>query len=282
MFDLHSHILPGIDDGATDVALSLEMAKIYSDQGVICVACTPHILPGVYHNTGPQICAAVEALQAALYSAGVDLQVVTGADNHVVPNFVEQIKNGHLLTIADTRYVLVEPPHHVAPPRLDELFFSILVADYVPILTHPERLSWIEDHYSLIVEMARRGVWMQVTSGALLGRFGKRPKYWAERMLADGIVHILASDAHNTNRRPPDLLRGHEIAQRLVGTVEANNLVVTRPQGILSNQLPAELPEILMCSEGFTVAGVSNAPSQNIASNDRGGFLGRMRNFFGN
>ena len=141
MIDLHCHILPGVDDGAADLSVSVEMAKAFVADGVSVVACTPHILPGLYHNSGPQIRQATTQLQQLLNEEGIPLRLVTGADNHIVPSFVAELRSGHLLSLADTRYVLVEPPHHIAPPRLEDLFFNILVAGYVPILTHPERLT---------------------------------------------------------------------------------------------------------------------------------------------
>jgi protein-tyrosine phosphatase len=242
MFDLHSHLLPSLDDGSPDLGTSLSMARAYVDQGVKCVACTPHILPGLYLNTGPQIRAATRALQTQLDEAGIQLKLVTGADNHIVPDFVPGLRRGHLLAIADSSYVLVEPPHHVAPARLQDLFFDILLGGYVPILTHPERLSWIEGKYELITRLAASGVWMQITSGSLRGRFGRRPRYWAERMLEEGLVHVLATDAHNMSARPPDLLEGRLAAERLVGAKEAEHLVVTRPLGALLNKSANELP----------------------------------------
>ena len=242
MFDLHSHLLPGIDDGAPDLDTSFAMARAYVNQGVECTACTPHILPGLYHNTGPQIRQAVQELQVRLDDAGIPLKLVAGADNHIVPDFTGGLKSGQLLTLADSAYVLVEPPHHVAPARLEDLFFEILLEGYVPVLTHPERLSWIESKYDIIEKLAGHGVWMQITSGSLLGSFGRRPRYWAERMLEEGLVHILATDAHNMGPRPPDLLRGRMQAEKLAGSEEARHLTVTRPQGVLMNTPPGSLP----------------------------------------
>src|SRR5262245_56274531 len=171
MIDLHSHILPGIDDGAGDWAVSIEMAKLYVADGVTVVACTPHILPGLYHNSGPQIREATLALQQALDREDIPLHLVTGADVHMVPDFVAGLRAGRLLSLADTRYVLVEPPHHVAPVRLEQFFFDLVAAGYVPILTHPERLSWIEAQYSAIQRLAQGGVWMQINDHSLIGAF---------------------------------------------------------------------------------------------------------------
>lgn len=235
MIDLHSHILPGLDDGATSLAVSLEMARRYVDQGVECVACTPHILPGLYRNSGAQIRRAVSDLQQHLDSEGIGLRLTTGADNHMTPDFVSGLRCGHLLALGDTRYVLVEPPHHVAPAGLETLFFNILIEGYVPILTHPERMSWVGEKYDLIQRLAKRGVWMQITAGSLEGKFGRRARYWAERMLSEGLVQILATDAHDNAHRRPDLMKGRIAAEKIVGLQEAESLVATRPRDVLSN-----------------------------------------------
>ena len=242
MIDLHCHILPGIDDGAQDLSVSLAMARALADDGVTVVACTPHILPGLYHNTGPAIRRSIAELQAAIDAEAIPLRLVSGADNHIVPDFVAGLRSGHLLALADSRYVLVEPPHHVAPARIEDLFFSIMVGGYVPILTHPERLAWIKPHYSAIQRLARAGVWMQITAGSLDGTFGRSALYWSERMLGEGMVHILATDAHDLRRRTPVLSRGRDLAARIVGAAEAEHLVLTRPGGVLANVQPSSLP----------------------------------------
>ena len=242
MIDLHCHILPGIDDGAADLTAALEMARAFVADGVSVVACTPHILPGLYHNTGPGIRAAVADLQEALDREGIALRLVPGADNHVSPDCVEKLGSDQMLPLGGSRYVLIEPPHHVAPQRMEATFFDLQVAGYVPVLTHPERLRWIESQYGLIRKLADSGAWMQVTAGSLAGVFGARARYWAERMLDEGCVHVLATDAHDPLRRRPDLSRGHALAARRLGEEEAWHLVSTRPRGVLDNVPPSDLP----------------------------------------
>jgi len=242
MIDLHSHILPGIDDGSPDLATSLQMARQWVEDGVSIVACTPHILPGLYHNSGPQIRSEITQLQLHLDESGIPLRLVSGADNHIVPDFAAGLKSGRLLSLHDTRYVLVEPPHHNAPSRLGDVFFDIMTAGYRPILTHPERLTWIKTHYDLIRLLAFRGVWMQITAGALTGSFGRGPKYWGERMLSEGLAHIIATDSHDPSRRPPILSQGYELAAKIVGEEEAWRLVHSRPLAILENKSPSEIP----------------------------------------
>jgi protein-tyrosine phosphatase len=248
MIDLHCHVLPEIDDGATDLETSLAMARMASSEGISTIACTPHILPGVYNNVGPAIREAVAQLRESVLEAGIPIRLVTGADVHIRADLDVQLSNGRALTLNDSRYLLLEPPHHQLPRGLPELIFGLQAAGYVPIVTHPERLSWIEDHYDLVKQLVRNSVLMQITAGSLLGRFGRRRRYWAERMLDDGLCHLLASDAHDTERRAPRLAEARELAAQRLGQDEATHLVLTRPQGILNDLMPADLPPLLVAS----------------------------------
>jgi protein-tyrosine phosphatase len=241
MVDLHCHILPGIDDGAADLETSLAMAKIAVEDGIGTIACTPHIYPGLYENTAKGIRAAIASLQSEFDQRSIPLRLVEGADVHLDPDLVTGIANGRVPTLAGSRYLLLEPPHHVAPPRFQDSVFKLMVAGHVPIITHPERLTWIEDHYADFEQLVEMGAWMQITSGSLTGRFGRGPKYWAEKMLEDGLVHILATDSHHFEVRPPLLQEGRDAAAKRVGREEAQRMVVTRPQGIVDNLAAAEL-----------------------------------------
>src|SRR5580700_2008820 len=235
-------MLPGIDDGAGNLDVSLQMARAAVEQGITVVACTPHILPGLYHNSGPAIRQAVKQLQVALDENGIPLRLATGADVHMAPDFLAGLRSGYLLSIADSRYVLVEPPHHTAPPQLEDFFFNLAVAGYVPVLTHPERLSWVPSRYETIKKLVRAGVWMQITAGSFTGAFGRNALYWAERMLDDGCVHFVASDAHDVERRPVNLAAGCECLAKRVGAEEAQRLVLTRPLAILKDEAPSSVP----------------------------------------
>jgi protein-tyrosine phosphatase len=238
MIDLHCHLLPGVDDGAADLGTALAMARIAVDDGIKVIACTPHIYPGMYDNDGPAIRRAVAELQTRLEEADIPLRLTLGADAHIAPDLVASLRGGQVPTLHDSRYFLLEPPHHVAPPRLAETVFDLLAAGYVPVITHPERLSWIEDRYETFGELARKGAWLQVTAGSLTGRFGQAAQYWGERLLDEGWVHILATDAHGVDRRPPLLAEGRRAAERWLGAGEADHLVAIRPQGILDNVEP--------------------------------------------
>ena len=244
VIDLHCHMLPGIDDGAVDLDMALAMARMAADDGIRTIACTPHIYPGMYENTADGIRAAIVAFQAELDQRSIPLHLVIGADVHLKPDLLECLRAGQVPTLADSRYLLLEPPHHVAPPRFEESVFQLHASGYVCVITHPERLTWLGDHYAMFQRLVHAGVWMQLTAGSVTGRFGSAPKYWAERMLDEGMVHLLATDSHRPTRRPPLLAEGRAAAALRVGEEEATHLVITRPQGILDNVAPERMPAL--------------------------------------
>jgi protein-tyrosine phosphatase len=244
LIDLHSHILHGVDDGARTLEESLEMGRMAASEGIEVMACTPHFMPGLYDNTAPDIRHRIAFLNERFLQEGIDVALVVGCDAHMRPDFVECLQNGTILTLHDTRYVLFEPPHVVMPKRLDELLFNIQASGFVPILTHPERLKWIELGYDAVVDFARSGVLVQLTAGSITGRFGKRAAYWSQRMLADGIVSVIATDCHNLESRPPRLVNALDLAQSELGQEEGLNLVLRRPALILENAGPDELPPL--------------------------------------
>lgn len=241
VIDLHSHILPGIDDGASSLKIALEMARIAVEDGTRVMACTPHIYPGLYMNDSTGIRRERDKLQQALQAQGIALHLVMGADAHLVPELLAGLKSGRVPTLNGSRYFLLEPSHHVLPPRFEESVFEIMAAGFVPVITHPERLTWIEEHYERFIVLAQRGAWLQLTAGALVGKFGKRARYWSERLLGDGVIHLVASDAHTVKLRSPRISDALGPLERILGPIEAQRLVQGRPQAILDDADPASV-----------------------------------------
>jgi protein-tyrosine phosphatase len=244
VIDLHCHILPGIDDGSRSLEMSLEMARMAVDDGITMTACTPHIYPGLYMNDTAGIEAERDKLQRSLDENGIPLKLTIGADVHLVPGLLDGLRAGIVPCLHHTRYLLLEPSHHVAPPRFQDSVFSLVAAGYVPVITHPERLTWVEDHYPVFADLVRQGAWMQITAASLTGVFGARAKYWGERFLNDGLTHIIATDAHSNGRRSPIMSKARQIAERALGREEAELLVRGRQEYMLRNELPSAVPPL--------------------------------------
>lgn len=243
MIDLHSHILPALCDGSQNLETSIAMARLAVADGITHLACTPHIYPGVYANSTQTIKPAMQALQAELNARDIPLTLVIGADVHMVPEVMDGLKQGRIPTLHGSRYFLLEPSHHVPVPHFLAQIENFLNAGYIPVITHPERLRWLDEHYEDFIQAARIGAWLQITAGAITGNFGKMAKKRAEHLLLDGVVHIIASDAHSIDHRPPIISVGVTEAARILGDeAEVMRMVQGRPQMILDNAEPDTLP----------------------------------------
>ena len=250
MIDLHCHMLPAIDDGAKDLATSMAMLDMAVDDGIEAIACTPHIYPGLYPNTHEGIALALQSFKDEVLGRGYDIELGYGADIHMDVGLSSKLKTNKLPTLFGSRYFLLEMPNQFPINILEDNVFAVMRAGYVPVITHPERQSWSELYYDQLAQLVHHGAWIQITANSLTRRFGKSAQRRAERLLDDGLVSILASDAHNTTTRPPVLSGGYEVAKKWVGEEEARHMVYTRPKGIVNNTAPEQLPKMLAVTVG--------------------------------
>lgn len=243
MIDLHSHILPGLDDGAADVEVSVAMARLAVADGVTQMACTPHVLPGKYPNTSATILPAIAALQSVLDARGIPLALLAGAAVHIDWDLPGKLAAGEIPTLNGSRYFLLEPPHEILPPKLELLASRLLDAGFVPVITHPERLGWIKNHYEVVARLGAMGCPLQLTAESIVGGFGRTPRAYAERMLDEGIVSLFASDAHSARWRRPLMFAARQVVAQGWGEDVAEDLFMTRPTAIASNALLPPLPK---------------------------------------
>lgn len=235
MIDLHSHILPALCDGSPDIETSIKMAHMAAKDGTTHLACTPHIYPGIYNNSIDTIQPVLTELQTEINHQSIPLELIIGADTHMLPEVLSRLRDGSIPTLNNSRYFLLEPAHHVPVIGFLDHISSFINAGYTPIITHPERLTWVKDHYHDFIEAVKMGAWIQVTAGAITGNFGKTAKHFSDKFLTDGVVHIIASDAHGINRRPPIISEGVQAAAKLVGQEEAQRCVFERTKAILND-----------------------------------------------
>ncbi len=235
MIDLHSHILPGLDDGPADIETSVAMARMAVQSGTEVMACTPHIVPGLWENDAGVIRGGVEALQRVLDAERIGLRLCVGADVHIAPGLGRALEAGDVPTLGGSRYFLLELPRHVPPPRTEYLVGNLMAAGFVPVLTHLERMDWFERHYGMIERLNAAGCLIQVTAGSVTGRFGRRARDRSSRLLDEGRVDIVASDTHNPTSRPPSLGRARDMIAERLGAAEADAMVSSCPAAVLAD-----------------------------------------------
>ncbi len=232
--DIHCHIAPGIDDGAKSWAQSFQMAQMAVADGFEAMICTPHQLGSFAHNSGELIRTTVRELQNQLNRNNLPLRVLPGADVRIEPCMFEGLASGHIVSLADhKKHVLLELPHEIYLP-LEGVLDNLGKMGMVGILSHPERNQGLLQDPSLLEPLVERGCLMQVTAGSLMGTFGPLSQQLAERMLEDGLVHFLATDAHGPKSRRPLMGRAYDRVVDLIDEETANSICCENPSLVLN------------------------------------------------
>ncbi len=221
--DIHCHLLPGVDDGAQDLEESLAMAKMAVSDGFETIVATPHQLGNNGHNQGDDIRAGVARLQQCFDAEQIGLKVLPGADVRIEEDMVEGLCNGQVLSRGDhRRHVLLELPHEIYLP-LDGLLEQLASQGMVGILSHPERNQGILRQPEVVGPLVDAGCLMQVTAGSLTGFFGSRIRKFTDKLLSQGLIHFIATDAHDLIRRQP-LMRG--AFEHVAGVIDEETALV--------------------------------------------------------
>lgn len=238
MIDLHAHILPGLDDGPSREDESLEMCRQAVQDGIQQIVATPHMLDGSYNITKSDVLSKLDSFTPQLHAAGIPLTLLPGGDVHASPEIAANVEQDEVLTVADgKRYILLELPSQTVPTGIQEVVFQLRIAGIVPILSHPERNLAVQRDPNQLIDLAQSGVLFQITAGSLRGRFGRRARKCAARLLEQNLAHVIASDAHSATSRPPRLAAAREIATRIVGPDRATEMVLTNPQKVVAGEV---------------------------------------------
>jgi len=212
MYDIHNHILAGIDDGCDNFETSIQMCKTARNDGIRNIVATPHYIPGYSSNPSAQIIKdMVKELNDNAEKQDIGVNIFTGMEVFISPNLPELYKSGEILTLNDSRYMLVELPLHNLPIYIDQVMFRLQVCGVVPVIAHPERNRLLRKNPKKMVEMADRGILFQINAGSFKGIFGEKVREFAFHLLAHGLVHLVASDAHSNSVRRPEIKEVYEI-----------------------------------------------------------------------
>jgi protein-tyrosine phosphatase len=281
MIDLHAHILHDLDDGPGTLEESLEMCRMAFRDGVRTIVATPHTLNGIYETDWSTILSRVHELNKALQECGMqhggqkmvpcasegserrdpnserkapsicsalrtshsELMILPGADVHFSSEIVPLCEKKVSGTINDKgKYMMVEFPHREIPLKAEDLFFRMLTQGVTPIISHPERNMEIRQRPQRYYRMIQMGCLGQVTAMSLTHGFGEGVRGFAEELVSHRLVHLIASDAHSIQERPPFLSSAVKAAGKLIGEDQALKMVTEYPQTVLDGRRP-NIPE---------------------------------------
>ena len=204
LIDLHNHVLPGIDDGSPNLAVSMNMIRTASEQGITEVVNTVHFQHpkmDMIQITMDDLTLRIKELQKEIDSAGLNVKLHLGAEVFFFPNILE-LKENQLCTFGNGQYMLIEFQMRNLPPKVHhEILFDLKMAGVTPIIAHPERYESVQDNIHLVHKWIQAGCLMQMDAGSLNGTLGKSAQKTAIQITKNRLCHLIGSDAHNDGRR---------------------------------------------------------------------------------
>lgn len=237
MIDIHSHILPYVDDGSRDMDMSLRMAEIYVENGIDKVIATPHYIEGTSYKSSEELRIGLETFRDELVRAGIPLQVYLGNEVYAKPDIADDIKQGKIYTLNDSRYILLELPMKDIPVYVENLIHELSVKGYVPIIAHPERYIKIAENPNILYRYITMGALTQLNLPSLSGFYGSRVQNTAKILLKNKMIHFVGTDSHSNGHRSPEVIDTLNVLYDLVEDEYFELLTKTHQEAVLENEV---------------------------------------------
>ena len=205
MIDIHCHVLPGIDDGSKDIDMSLQMLGIAEKNNTTKIIATPHYYRGYYENEFKDVLSHVENLNTVIKSKGINIDIFPGQEVFVDKHTLDLYKDGTIHTLNDSKYMLIEFPMGVLPDDAMDMVYELKLLGVKPIIAHPERYVYIISDLMNINKFIEEGCLFQLNTSSIEGHFGGKVKEISHVLMDNDLCHFIASDAHSTDRRCPNL-----------------------------------------------------------------------------
>ena len=236
MYDLHSHILPNMDDGAKTMEMSLVMLQMAKDNGTEGIVATPHVIEGEWLPAWDKILTECETLRTAAQQAGNNIPIFPGGEVAMYREILDLLTGPGAYCINSGRYLLVELPATHIPSFAEEFFFTLQIRGITPILAHPERHPELAKKPEILAQWINTGILAQMNSTSIIGLMGERVMATAELLLTNQMVHVIGSDAHSTRSRNTNLTSAVAKITKLIGAERAHQLLVVNPDQIIHSR----------------------------------------------
>lgn len=236
MVDIHSHILPGLDDGSVDLDTTIRMLQNAERCGTKAIIATPHYYRGYFENEYSEVVRLVELLKGDIASRGMDMDIYPGQEVFLDKHTVEMYKNGCIRGLNGSRYLLVEMPMQDYEASLLDIVYELRLLGVVPVIAHPERYTYIIDNRAVINSFVEEGCLFQINTGSVTGIFGKPVQKTAKVLIENGLCNFVASDAHTNHKRCTGLSDAFEIVRKISGAA-ADNAVCNSERVLLDSDI---------------------------------------------
>jgi protein-tyrosine phosphatase len=217
MYDIHTHILYGIDDGAKDLDQMLEMARDAARNDVTDLIATPHHANGHYWNPAHRVRELVDSANAALRSAGIPVRIHPGQEVRLHRDLIADLQDSIVTTLNQSRYLLLELPAMHVPQDAVHMIHELRLLGITPIIAHPERNTGIANNLQELSNLIEAGALAQLTTHSLTGKFGKKTRRLAVELCKRHMIHFIASDAHNEHSRNSGMKEAFDAIAQLLG-----------------------------------------------------------------
>ncbi len=236
-FDIHCHILPGIDDGAENMAETKKMLQEAYKDGIRNIIATPHFHPRRGHAGAEKVLETLTQVRGVMEEYYPGMNLYSGQEIYYCHDVIEKIKNREVLTLQNSQYVLVEFSVGTEGRKIMEGLNNLLMQGYSPILAHVERYGLLIKNMESIEDLAEAGVYLQINSGSLMGQLGGGVKRFVKKLLKEELVSFIASDAHDSRKRRPELAGCIRYVGNKFGKEMAERIFYDNPQKIIENKI---------------------------------------------
>ena len=236
MIDIHTHIIPNIDDGSKSVEETFTLLKEAVKEGFTDVILTPHYIKEYYETNTTIRKYWVDSINETLIKLKLPIKVHIGNEIYVCEDMDELIYYKKVSTLNDSKYVLFELPMNTSIKYLDEIIFKIFNLDLVPILAHPERYRYIQINIDLAKKIREKGVLFQCNYGSILGLYGEHAKKAVIKLLKDNLVDFVATDVHAPNSIYSSVNEGLKKIERIIGKGQLEQMTTINPKKVILNE----------------------------------------------
>lgn len=237
MYDVHCHVLYGVDDGPNNIEDSLSMCRAAEKDRIKVIAATPHFIEGITTTSPSIILERIHRLNQRLKEENTDLLLVPGMEVYMTPNLINLYEEGRIITINQKKYLLIEFPVYIKNlSYLENTLFTLQIKGVKPLIAHPERYKAVIKEPEIVFDLIDRGCLMQINSGSLEGLYGKDVQKTAFTLLKSMAVHVIATDSHFSNGKPGLLRNTYRSITKKFGKNVSDELLIHNPLKIINGE----------------------------------------------